>query len=371
MRVLILLFSLLLSAFSFASEKTELKSFLQNNELMPASGAFAGQKIENKEKRSLIFLTPAQKKVFGIDPYDLAFANFRHNETFYIATIPSMKVYADNTLYRASQVVEEVAFVKAHWAAKERPQTASVEVHSELLFKFKNTAGIKLIYNQNKANYIEPIILNKAVFSIEAVRSAAEPNADFFKYAMGDNFAVANRFYSFAERKIRYRNDPGVEFSVFPLDFSNTKSFSQRANSQDYLLFQSLSSSHYYGRNQTYNLFTSNCTNRAFDLLDYSMKYNANTTGKINFSYVEENYVQWINDDLDELIDFLAIMAQSKGYELPIELKYLSKNGSKSLALKYLADMKKTWGTEANMKNVFYNLPMFIEGHLKARGLVK
>jgi hypothetical protein len=85
---------------------------------MPSSGKYAGEFIENDEKRTLIFLTQTEKEIFKIDTQTLAFANFRHNGEFYIATIPAIKVDKNQNIIRGTKVVEKVSFMKEHWAAK-------------------------------------------------------------------------------------------------------------------------------------------------------------------------------------------------------------------------------------------------------------
>lgn len=366
--------SILLLAFailSHASEKDELKKFLQNKELMPSSGKFAGQYIEGKEKRTIMYLSPAQKRVFGIDTQDLAFANFRHNGKFYIATIPSIKVNSRNELLRASSVIKDVTFVKEHWAGKTRPQTASMEVHAELIFNFKNTSGIFLIYNQSDEQYLSASKrIGGALISIEAIRSEKEPNADFLPLGAGYNFAVGHRFYSLGERELKYRKETAATFTEYPLDFSNTRSYSSKANAMDNLLFTSLSTSNYWGRNQTYNLMNNNCTNRMFDLLDQAMGYNQRNGGRVNFRALEANYVEWVNNDLKDVIGFIEDYAKLKGIVLPQEIKNLIDSSASNMALGTISQMRDNWG-ENDPKNFLYQLPMFIEGHLKARGLIR
>ncbi len=94
MKNFIWLFSFFLSFSVLASsaQEQELSKFLQDKDLMPASGNFAGEYVENDEKRTLIILDDKQKRLFGIDASDMAFSNFRHNGEFYIATIPAMNV---------------------------------------------------------------------------------------------------------------------------------------------------------------------------------------------------------------------------------------------------------------------------------------
>ena len=207
MNLLKKLFFLLLTAlvsFSVFANEDLIERYKQKNELMPATGQFAGETIESKEKRTLILLSDVEKTIFGIDIEDIAFANFRHNGEFYIASIPAIKVDSKQNLKRATKVVKSVSFMKEHWSGKSRPETKSVEVHSELLFDFEKSSGIKLIFNQDKRQDVKgDKRIYGAVLSIEAIRSEENPKADFMPAGLGYNFAVGYRFYSYAERDLK------------------------------------------------------------------------------------------------------------------------------------------------------------------------
>lgn len=369
-----LFLGIFLSLSLFASGENEvLKAFLQEGQLMPKSGKYKNEFIENNEKRTLIRLTVAQKEKFGISIEDLAFANFRHDAEFYIATFPSIRVKSNQRPQKISETVEEVIFVKKHWAKNARPETASVEVHSELVFKFKDSAPLKLVYNQTKKDYTD-ISLTGAVYSIETARGQDGLSSNFMEDALGPNFAIARRFYSLSERKSNYDKQPDTVQSFSPLNFSNTKTKDNQGDikPQDYLLYQAIRESDVYGRNQTYLLLENNCTSRLFDLLDSSLLYNQSTNGKINFQDIDNGYIDFVNNDLEELLQFIIKFAGSKGYSLPPGIGLMSATGTaKGIALESLDDMKKFSAANGeDPRNFFYNIPIFINGHLKARGLV-
>lgn len=376
MKNLFLSFTLCLTAtlaWSAPSIETDLKNYLQDNELMPQTGDFAGEIIENDEKRTLVFLTPEQKRLYNIDESDIAVANFRHIGKFYIATIPAINMGEYNNLESISPLIEDATFVKASWAGKVRPETASVEVHSEMLFNLKDTAKIELVFNQDEVKFLEkPIALSGAVLSIEAIRSKDSLDAEFMPAGLGYNFAVGHRIYSLAEREIKYSKAKDTTFKSYKLDFSNTISNRGDIRPQDYLFYWGLRMSDLYGRSQTYNLLQNNCTNRLFDILDMALSYNNDKGGKIDFSAINENYISWVNQDLDKVIAFLVKMKAAKaGIEYPAEVQQLIATQGKDLTLNTLDQMAISTGAENNPKNFLYQLPMFIEGHLKARGLIK
>ena len=63
--------------------------------------------------------------------------------------------------------------------------------------------------------------------------------------------------------------------------------------------------------------------------------------------------------------------AAKAGIEYPAEVQQLIASQGKDLTLNTLDQMAISTGAENNPKNFLYQLPMFIEGHLKARGLIK
>lgn len=367
-----------LSNFSFANsisdaQYLETKKFTQEGELMPPSGDYAGETVENDEKRTLILLDNSQKQIFNIDQSDIAFANFRHNGEFYIATIPAMNVDAGNNLDSVTKLVEKATFVKKHWGAKTRPETASVEVHAEMVLDFYKSAKLNLVYNQDKAKSVKNISLNGLVVSIEAIRSKENRHAGFMPAGLKDSLAVGYRVYSLDERAKNYEKETEAEVSKYTLDFSDTMSYHDGAESSvDYFLYNSILASNDYGRNQTYNLFTNNCTNRLFDLLDLSMGYNKSKNFDINYTSIRENYIDYANNDLKDVLGFLSkyVQANPQVDVPPMLLKMLENNGSE-LALQKLGDLEVASNAEENPRNFLYSLPMFIEGHLKARGLLK
>lgn len=362
----------LLVSFSVFANEDLISRYEQKNQPMPSSGDYAGETIESSSKRTIIILSKTEKEIFGIDTEDLAFANFKHNNTFYIASIPAIKLKNQLDLKRATNVVESVSFMKEHWAGQSRPETKNVEVHSELIFTFQQSSGIELHFNQDERKEVQGAArIYKAVLSIEAIRSEQNIDAGFLPGGLGYNFAVGYRFYSAAQRDIKNETEVAATYTEHDLDFSDTVSYSGVANAMDYLLYQSLKTSHQMGRNQTYNFVQNNCTNRLFDLLDISMGYNQSNGGAVRFDQVGESYIDFVNNDLEGLISLLSQMAADKHIVIPKDVQALLNQAAKGLALKQLQDMQKTYGSQDNVKNLLYALPPFIDGHLKARGLIK
>lgn len=365
------LLTLLVSFSAFANEDL-IDRYEQRNQLMPSSGQYAGETIETSSKRTIIILSKTEKQIFGINSDDLAFANFKHNNKFYIASIPAIKLKNQMDLKRASNVVKSVSFMKEHWAGKSRPETVNVEIHSELIFTFEESSGIVLHFNQDDRKEVElGQRIYRAVISIEAIRSEQNLDAGFLPGGLGYNFAVGYRFYSAAQRDIKNETEVAATYTEHELDFSDTVSYSNVANVKDYLLYQSLKTSHQMGRNQTYNFVQNNCTNRLFDLLDISMGYNKSNGGTVRFDQIGESYIEFVNNDLEGLVGLLSQMAADKHIVIPKEVQAVLNQASKGLALEQLEDMQKNYGSQDNVRNLLYALPPFIDGHLKARGLIK
>lgn len=373
MKTIILFLSLLFISFTWAqtSYQTDvLSSLTQSNDLMPATGKFKGHKIENKEKRTLIRLTSMQKSAFSIPSDALAFGNFLHKGEFYIAYLPTMKVRDDQGVQLLHPTVKKVEFVQKQWAAQIRPETKSLETHAEMTLELLPKSSMVLVYNQNTKKSVS-LKIDKIIFSIEVARSEKALDAPFFPEAFLGNLAVVHRLYSYYEKQNRSDNHEST-YVINKLDFSDTKAFHPKVQrSEDYLLFKAIETSHLYGRNQTYDAFLNNCTNRLFDLLDQSMGYNQSKTKKIDFSKIEEDYVDWVNEDLTQVLDLLKGHISKNNIKVPQELSLKIEKMSQDLVLNKIDDMKKSWSHEQDMRHFLYGLPSFIEGHLKARGLIK
>lgn len=367
------LLTLSLSHIVFADVPTEINATLkrvsQENDLMPALGRYKNQLVENIQRRTLVFLTQEEKKLFKIRPHVLAFANFRHNKIFHVAYFNDIFVNPVNgEITGANSFVEKVILSKKHWAGKTRPETKDLEVHAELLFYFRNGSGITLVYNQNSKQFIRPLTLGSAVLSVEAIRPVRDENASFFPYALGPNFAIGHRVISLFERNMQHKDDPERTTSSHRLDLRNTSSRLARMGPSEATLITSLMRSHSLGRNHAYDLFTNNCTNNIFDVLDTSLVFNKSLGGKIHYNVIKNDVVNFVNSDLKDIIEFLEDM--SSPYQQGVDAK------TRNILRNYLAQFSLRQASDLNMekikepKKLLYQVPAFIDAHLKARGLI-
>jgi hypothetical protein len=126
------------------------------------------------------------------------------------------------------------------------------------------------------------------------------------------------------------------------------------------------------GRIETYNVFTKNCTNELFALLDGVLKY------KSDYQFLKEDVKNFIKDDVPVLLELLA--------DHPIEDKQLPKEVQnflkatigttvvqQSMLTQYLSSLsaKIEAGSLTDSDIQFLSAwPPFIEGQLKSRKLM-
>ena len=342
----------------------------QEKDMMPKLGKYKNQTVENGQRRTIMFLTPAEKKTLGIKENIMAFANFRHNNQFFIATIDEMKVDKNSRATSAPSIIEKIILSKKHWAGKVRPATKEMEVHAEVLFYFKSNSGVRLIYNQStQAHVAKAQTLSAAVLSVEAVRSSKAEHAAFFPDALGPNFALGPRIVSLYERNMQHRDDPERMIKSYKLDLSDTVSKRSGLGSNESLLAAALEKSNDTGRKETYHIIFNNCTNNLFNILDASLTYNKSHGGKIDYSIIKEDIVDFVNKDLENMLSFLEEMADKN--QNSVDAK------TKEILRKYIVEHSLSRASDIDMSkvnspdNLMYQAPAFIDGHLKARGLVK
>lgn len=342
----------------------------QEKDAMPRLGKYKNQKVENNQRRTIMFLTPKEKSLLGIKNDVMAFANFRHNGQFFIAAIDQMKVNSQGRPTSSPSIIEKIVLSKKHWAGKTRPETKEMEVHAELVFYFKNNSGINLIYNQDKQLPLaKPQRLANVVLSIEAIRGAQSEKAPFFPDALGPNFAIGHRIVSLHERNTQHRDDPERTITSYRLNMNDTKSKRNGLNSFEALLAGSLEKSNDLGRKQAYHIITNNCTNNIFTILDENISYNKTRGGKIDYSLIKQDIVDFVNKDLEAMMSFLEDMAAKNQNVVDAQTRELLRKYvvEHSLARASDIDMSKV----SSPDNLMYQVPAFIDGHLRARGLLK
>lgn len=342
----------------------------QASDQMPRLGKYKNQTVENDQRRTIVLLSADEKQTLGIQSDTLAFANFRHNGQFYIAAIEGMKSNSQGRPVSSKKLIEKIILSKKHWAGKTRPETKEMEVHAELLFYFQKDNGIKLIYNQNKKSLLaRPQILGSLVLSVEAIRSSQAKEAAFFPDALGPNFAIGHRIVSVYERNMQHRDDPERTITSYRFDMSDTKSKRNGFGPAESLLAGSIEKSHDLGRKQTYHIITNNCTNNIFNVLDENISYNKSRDGKIDYSLIKKDIVDFVNRDLNAMLSFLENMADKNKNVIDPQTRELLRKYvvEHSLARVEDIDMSKVNSPD----NLMYQVPAFIDGHLRARGLYR
>ncbi len=342
----------------------------QEKDMMPRMGKYKNQTVENGQRRTIMFLSKNEKKVLGINPETVAFANYRHNNQFFIASIEGMKVNSQNRPSSSSPLIEKIILSKKHWAGKSRPETKEMEVHAELLFYFKKGKGVSLVYNQNTKSQIKNNqMIGSAVLSVEAVRSSKAEHASFFPDALGPHFALAPRIVSLYERNMQHRDDPERTLTSYKLNLSDTKSKRSGMAAAEALLAGSLEKSNDTGRKEAYHIITNNCTNNQFEVMDKNISYNKNHGGKIDYSLIKQDIVDFVNKDLDTMLNFLEDMADKNKNVVDAQTRELLRKYVVEHSLSRASDIDMSQVNSPN--NLMYQVPAFIDGHLRARGLLK
>ncbi len=225
------------------------------------------------------------------------------------------------------------------------------------------------MYNQDRKKAVSDLSLKGLVLSIEAIRSKDNRHAGFLPAGFMNSFAVGYRVYSLEERDNNYKKDEESILTSFDLDFSKVKSFTRKASAADYLLYNGIVASNDLGRNQTYNLFSNNCTNRLFDLFDQSMQFRSNE--KLDTIILKREYQKWAEDDLDDIVKFMVTyIEKNPSIPAPPQLLQLTQLSLEDIVTGKFDEEFQSEDASANPKNFLYNLPMFIKAHLEIRGLI-
>ncbi len=344
-----------------------LKRVAQANDFMPTQGAYARERAENIRARTLVLLKAEEKKAFGLDPAALAFANFRDHEHFYVVYIPGIQVDEHNIPTSSSSVVSEVHAIQEHWAALTKPALASVEAHTYLRFIFKAGSGVKLVYDQNTQTSVESAraAVSPVVLSIEAIRPASKPSADFMPSAFMYDFAIGNLFYSQFDRDLWEKDDTGKVVDDFRLNLkASTSRVVGITSPADAILVRSIQTSHNMGRAQTYNFVEDNCTNRLFELLDNSVTYGRGFERSILVNEIKVT----IRNNIAQQLVLLKATLKEKGKDLPPSaLAELSEMTEQQIATRLVSAAE----TSDEPKSFATWLPPFVRPHLAARQLIK
>ncbi len=377
---------LLLSGLIFPQESI-FSNLSQSSELMPVNGKYAGQYVENIDKRTPVLLSFKQKSALNLDPDDLYIANIKHRGKFYIAKFKGVTVDSENNFKTINSVTESVHYIKEKWNAGKRPEIQELEAHSSLLIKFLEGNGLELVIDQidfEESGYqlsstMKPVLLKEIVISLEAIRGMDSLDAAFLPDGILENFALGIRVYSETERVERRGGDLSLyEDEFFQLDLTQVKStVFGPLDIGGVLLYNALKVSSDVERSQPYTLFSNNCTNRLFDLLNFSL-----VLVKDNKS-IEEDLIEGMKKSIEvegvAILDFMEELSISKikdidnsmieamTNDLFVLFKLIRENRN---ILSSFIHSNNLVGDYKKAKEYLYSFPIFIEDHLSARGLV-
>ncbi|MBL7717100.1 MAG: hypothetical protein JNL01_16675 [Bdellovibrionales bacterium] len=342
-----------------------LQKYTQENDMMPFEGKWSGQKVENKLRRSLMLLSAGDKVKLGIPEDQLAVANMRHQGNFYIAILRGAKVDQNGRPVSMNSQIEKIGLAQKHWAAKSRPETQNLEVHTEVLFYFKDGGGFELVGNQDAGTMLSKTKLVKtAVFSIEAARSSLEPETPFFPSAVGKNFALAHRMYSIQDRSKQHEGDHDRRLTYDTLDFSKTRSrIPGISSATEALLFNAIQTVDRRGRKEPYDIMTNNCTNNVFTLLDSSLEYPGFITEEL-----KNDVAYFMKKDVKDILPFLQ-----RAIEQKMGAEYTAFKGWVDVhlgAINGLPVPEIDFSRVVNQEVYMISVPAFTDGHLRARGLL-
>jgi hypothetical protein len=344
-----------------------LKRVAQTNDYMPTKGAYARERAENLRARTLVLLKDEEKRAFGIESSALAFANFRDHEHFFVAYVPGIRVDDKSIPTSSNSVVSEVHAIQEHWAALTKPALAAVEAHTYLRFFFKSGSGVKLVYDQTTQSSVETsrAAISPAVLSIEAIRPASKPSADFMPSALLYDFAIGNLFYSQSDRDLWEKDDIGKVVDDFRLNLrASTSRVAGITSPSDAILVRSIQTSHNRGRSQTYNFVEDNCTNRLFDLLDNSITYGHDFDRSILVNEIKVT----IRNNIAQQLVLLKDKVREKGKNLPPSaLAELSAMTEQQIATSLVSAAE----TAEEPREFGTWIPPFVRPHLAARHLIK
>src|SRR5690606_28675748 len=148
---------------------------------------------------------------------------------------------------------------------------------------------LKLVYDQTKRfKFFKPTRISKAIVSVEALRPEGKEELDFMPYSLSSNFAVAHLVYSWEQRAILKSQEPDTRYDFIRLNFSNQRSHFDNVRSPMTALFiAGIQKSVELARNNAYNMFTYNCTNMLFKLIDETLN------PKFDFEPVREDALKF------------------------------------------------------------------------------
>jgi hypothetical protein len=362
----------------------ELKELLQRAEQTEdrfAEGKFKGEKLENSYMRSLIALTSDEKRAMGIDPRDVAFANFRHHGKFFIATIEGLRVDGTRESPQAGPLLETAAVVRERWAYQKRPEARDLEVHSEMKMRFTREGGVKLIFDQSENRNVPPATpkVREVAYSIEAVRPATNPKADLYVSAMSHDFAAGYLFFSWEERDRLFASaGPDHHLTEHPLRLEKTKSLVKGLRSPlDALLFKAITTSVERGRKSAYHCGKLNCTNALLETIDAALQ----PVSGIDQAQLKANVNEVIIHDGPKLAKATLDLEKSRGLKLPSKGKTAFRlvaatsppSSSSSSAFSACVNqflIHSLFDKNGKAKKVLQAFPPFLMPNLKARGLV-
>jgi len=395
MKILLLIFSLICSFHLLAKDpdyrQIDWQRFIPKNDKMPAFGAFKNDVATLNEKRTLVVLTENEKQILGYKANDLLLANFAGKDgKYYVIYIPGIEIDTKKSTAKpnaglviikpTNNIIQKVDIIKEYWAKGIRPDTTSIEIHAMMKFTFAANSRPLLIANQKeleagsfskgKAN----ISQDNAMISAEAVRANSQPNAGFFPYALGIDYAIAHLIYDYNYRVAATRaGGEGPEYEKLPLNFNESRSTNYpktiTTSPKMALFLEGIQRNLIKGRSETYNIFLNNCTNALFNIIDDVLKIKIDSYDPLKMSI--NNFIANDVPDLLVAVDKMQLDKQTVPGKLKEELrKRIGADGANFNIKSYLTNLSNTLGKRnltPEEAKFLTGLPPFIDAQLMIR----
>ena len=208
-----------------------------------ASGNYQGEPINYDKRRSVVKLSPIEAEQYGVQPGELAFANYGHDGKHWVAIVPD-------------DAVEKASIMMEYFPA---PIPAG---HSMLRFHLKEGKQARLV-PQTLGATDEPVKLNDLVLSVEA---AGPRNFEYdLLEGAGSHYGIVYSFESLSDRALHTQRN-GNSVKQMPLKLSNDQ--------LQKILYEAVHTADRARPDEMYNTLTKNCVNETFHIIDRGIGQN-------------------------------------------------------------------------------------------------
>lgn len=234
-------------------------------------GLFKGQCINSCEQRSV--------KIIKQDNNSLTIANFRHQQQFWIATIPLDSL--EDVIYQTEEIFQSCP-----------------ACHSQLRFRFR--ANNPVILKSQTTLGEREVTVRDIVYSVEAT---GLPGMNFDPLsALLDFYGLSYRFISLEDRADRMINVDQHIVNQLRLVISNTEG--RR------LLQETAKQSDRIGMSRMYNLFDRNCTSELFRILDTTVSKKLPKTPQLFINLPSGDFISYLMEKT--VIDWGTVLKKSR-----------------------------------------------------------